>query len=239
MLLLAGCVQPAMAPNINAATARVLDRLGIELVVARDAGCCGALRHHLDDQAGALAEARRNIDAWWPEVESGVEAIVLNASGCGTMLREYGHLLRDDPLYAAKAARVSALVRDLAELLPSQILELQSSLRTVTPQRVAFHPPCSLQHGQRIRGAVESTLVALGAQLLPVADSHLCCGSAGTYFLLQPDISKPLRDAKVAALSAAAPEVILSANLGCITQIAGGTGIPVQHWIEWLDARLS
>jgi glycolate oxidase iron-sulfur subunit len=239
MLLLAGCVQPAMAPNINAASARVLDRLGIEVVVARDAGCCGALRHHLDDQAGALAEARRNIDAWWPEVESGVEAIVLNASGCGTMLREYGHLLRDDPLYAAKAARVSALVRDLAELLPSQIPLLRASLRTITPQRVAFHPPCSLQHGQRIRGAVESMLAALGAQLLPVADSHLCCGSAGTYFLLQPDISRSLRDAKVAALSAAAPEVILSANLGCITQIAGGTGIPVQHWIEWLDARLS
>ncbi|MEP7311123.1 MAG: glycolate oxidase subunit GlcF [Pseudomonadota bacterium] len=238
MLLLAGCVQPAMAPNINAATARVLDRLGIELIVAPTAGCCGSLRHHLDDQSGALAQARRNIDAWWPEVQAGAEAIVLNASGCGTMLREYGHLLRDDALYAAKAAHISSLTRDLAELLPPLLGRLQPLLRA-TSQRVAFHSPCSLQHGQRIRGAVEGALAALGATLLPVADSHLCCGSAGAYFLLQPAISRSLRDAKVAALTAAIPDVILSANLGCITQLASGTGIPVQHWIEWLDSRLN
>jgi glycolate oxidase iron-sulfur subunit len=238
MVLLGGCVQPAMAPNINAATARVLDRLGVELVEAPGAGCCGSLRHHYDDQSGALAEARRNIDAWWPEVEAGIEAIVLNASGCGTMVREYGHLLRDDLRYAHKAAQISALARDLAELLPSQLATLQTLLHTAAPQRVAFHPPCSLQHGLRIRGAVEPLLAALGAQLQPVSDSHLCCGSAGAYFLLQPAISTSLRDAKVAALTAAQPDVILSANLGCITQIAGGTAIPVQHWIEWLDARL-
>ncbi len=190
VLLLAGCVQPAMAPNINAATARVLDALGIEVQVAPAAGCCGAIRHHLTDQEGALQDARRNIDAWWPHVEAGVEAIVINASGCGTMLREYGHLLRNDPGYARKAARISALARDLAELLPLQCAGVGSDLsRKPGATRVAFHAPCSLQHGLKVRGAVEELLVAMGAQLLPVADSHLCCGSAGTYSLLQPEIA--------------------------------------------------
>ena len=239
MLLLTGCVQPAMAPNINAATARVLDALGIELQVARGAGCCGAIRHHLTEQEGALADARRNIDAWWPHVEAGVEAIVINASGCSTMLREYGHLLRNDPGYAQKASRIAALARDLAELLPPLAGELSSMARDTAATRVAFHAPCSLQHGLKIRGTVEKLLVAMGAQLLPVADGHLCCGSAGTYSLLQPKISGELGKAKVQTLMAPRPDVILSANIGCIAQIAGGAGVPVQHWIEWVDARLA
>jgi glycolate oxidase iron-sulfur subunit len=237
-LLLAGCVQPAMAPNINAATARVLDALGIELLVAREVGCCGAIRQHLTDQEGALADARRNVDAWWPHVVAGIEAIVINASGCGTMLREYGHLLRNDPAYAPKAARISALARDPVEFLSTHTGALASILRAATRQRVVFHPPCSLQHGLQVRGEVEKLLVALGAELLPVADSHLCCGSAGTYSLLQPGIAGLLGKAKVQALSAPGPEVILSANIGCIAQIASGTKLPVQHWIEWVDARL-
>jgi glycolate oxidase iron-sulfur subunit len=236
MLLLAGCVQPAMAPNINAATARVLDALGIQLVTVPEAGCCGAIRHHLTDQRGALADARRNIDAWWPHV-GGVEGIVVNATGCGTMLREYGHLLRNDPDYAQKASRIAALARDPVELLAAHTTTLVSMLNAPAA-RVAFHPPCSLQHGLKLRGEVEQLLVALGAQLLPVADSHLCCGSAGTYSLLQPGIAAQLGKSRAQALSAPGPEVILSANMGCIAQIAAGTKVPVQHWIEWLDSRL-
>ena len=239
VLLLNGCVQPAMAPNINAATARVLDALGIEVIVASGAGCCGAIRHHLGDQPGALDDARRNVDAWWPHVESGADAIVMTASGCGTQLREYAHLLRHDPAYAAKAERITALARDLAELLPAHRQTLRSKLRTPAPQRVAFHPPCSLQHGLKIRGVVERLLSDLGAVLMPVADSHLCCGSAGTYSLLQSQLSKQLGHAKVEALTALRPELILSANVGCIAHLTSHTDVPVQHWIEWVDARLA
>jgi glycolate oxidase iron-sulfur subunit len=237
MLLLAGCVQPAMAPNINAATARVFDAVGIELLVAADAGCCGAIHHHMSQSGAALA--RRNIDAWWPQVESGIEAIVVNASGCGTMLREYGQLLRHDPDYAEKAARISALARDPVELLSAHVADLAPGMQAASPLKVAFHPPCSLQHGLKIRGDVERLLVALGATLLPVTDSHLCCGSAGTYSLLQPLISGQLREAKVRALVAGAPDLILSANIGCQHHIAAGTTVPVQHWIEWVDVRLN
>jgi glycolate oxidase iron-sulfur subunit len=239
MVLLAGCVQPAMAPNINAATARVLDALGIQLQVAPAAGCCGAIRHHLTDQQGALADARRNIDAWWPHVEAGAEAIVVNASGCGTMLRDYGHLLRNDPAYAQKASRISALARDPAEVLAAHASALSALARTPATSRVAFHAPCSLQHGLKLGGAVERLLAALGAQLLPVADGHLCCGSAGTYSLLQPKLAGQLGRAKVQALTAPGPEVILSANIGCMAQIAAGTHVPVRHWIEWLDDCLA
>ena len=238
VLLLAGCVQPAMAPNINAATARVLDALGIEVQVAPAAGCCGAIRHHLTDQEGALQDVRRNIDAWWPFVEAGVEAIVINASGCSTMLREYGHLLRNDPGYARKASRVSDLGRDLAEFLPQQA-GLKDLSRVGGAVRIAYHAPCSLQHGLAVRGTVEGLLVAMGAKLLPVVDGHLCCGSAGTYSLLQSKIANELGRAKVQALTRPDPELILSANIGCMAQIAAGTDIPVQHWIEWVDARLA
>jgi glycolate oxidase iron-sulfur subunit len=239
MLLLAGCVQPAMAPNINAATARVLDALGIQVQLAAGAGCCGAIRHHLTDPRGALADARRNIDAWWPQVEAGAEAIVSTASGCGTMLRDYGHLLRNDPAYAQKAARISALARDPAELLAAHASALSALARAPEATRVAFHAPCSLQHGLKLGGAVEQLLVAMGATLLPVADGHLCCGSAGTYSLLQPKIASQLGRAKVQALIAPRPDMILSANIGCMAQIAAGTEVPVRHWIEWLDDCLA
>jgi glycolate oxidase iron-sulfur subunit len=239
MLLLAGCVQPAMAPNINAATARVLDVLGIETVVPDGAGCCGAIRHHLDDRAGGLGDARRNIDAWWPQVEAGAEAIVMNASGCGAMVKDYGHLLRGDAAYAAKAARISDMTRDLAELLPGQVPLLRQRMRPGVRRRVAVHSPCTLQHGQRIRGVVEELLGSLGAEVLPVADSHSCCGSAGTYALLQPDLSRQLRDRKRDALMAARPEMILSANIGCIAHLAAAVPVPVRHWIEWLDEELT
>jgi glycolate oxidase iron-sulfur subunit len=237
-LLLTGCVQPAMSPNINTATARVLDALGIEAIVPAAAGCCGAIRFHLDDQDGGLDDARANIDAWWPQVEAGAEAIVMNASGCGSMVKEYGHLLRHDPVYAAKAARIAALTRDLSELLPASVAVLQEKCREAAGTRVVFHAPCSLQHGQQIRGAVEAMLSALGAEVLPFAGGHLCCGSAGTYSLLQPALSRQLRDRKLDALMAARPEVILSANIGCIAHLGAAAAIPVRHWIEWLDERL-
>ncbi len=239
VLLLAGCVQPSMQPNINAATARVLDALGIETAVPAGAGCCGAIRQHLDDLEGALDDARRNIDAWWSHLEAGVEGIVLNASGCGSQVREYGHLLRDDPAYAAKAQRVSDVARDLAEWLGDEAPALQDRVAPAGGVRLAFHAPCSLQHGQRVRGAVESLLTALGADVVPVAEAHLCCGSAGTYSVLQPELSQQLRERKLGALTTAKPDVILSANIGCIVHLAAKSPVPVRHWIEWLDERLA
>jgi glycolate oxidase iron-sulfur subunit len=236
MLLLAGCVQPAMSPNINAATARVFDALGIELLVPAAAGCCGAIRHHLSDQSGALEHAKRNIDAWWPHIQAGAEALVMNASGCGAMVREYAHLLRHDAHYAIKAARVSALTRDVAELLPALLTPLLA--QRGKGARLVFHPPCTLQHAQKIRGVVEAMLQASGAEVLPLSESHLCCGSAGTYALLQPQLANQLRDRKLAALLASGPDTILSANIGCISHLASAARIPVQHWIEWADARL-
>jgi glycolate oxidase iron-sulfur subunit len=239
MLLLEGCVQPAMQPNINAATARVFDALGIELVRPANAGCCGAIRYHLNDHDGGLADARRNIDAWWPHVEAGCEAIVMNASGCGAMVRDYGDLLAHDPSYADKARRIAALTKDVAELLPALAGELKRKLASAPAQRVVFHPPCTLQHAQKIRGVVEDLLRALGAEVLPFAEAHLCCGSAGTYSLLQPELSYRLRDRKLGHLQAPKPDVILSANIGCIAHLASGTDTPVMHWIEWLDPRLA
>jgi glycolate oxidase iron-sulfur subunit len=238
MLLLAGCVQPSMIPNINAATARVFDTLGIELIVPPVAACCGAIRHHMNDQSGALVDARRNIDAWWPHIAAGAEAIVMNASGCGAMVRQYAYLLRHDATYASKAARVSELTRDLAELLPPLLAPRLEMLAASKRERVAFHPPCTLQHAQNVRGVVEALLSALGAQVLPFKDSHLCCGSAGTYSVLQPELANRLRDRKLEALMAARPDTILSANVGCIAHLAGTAPVTVQHWIEWVDARL-
>jgi len=240
VLMLAGCVQPAMAPNINTATARVLDAAGIQVLVAPAAGCCGAVKFHLNDQDGGRAQMRANIDAWWPHVERGeVEALVMNASGCGVTVREYGHFLQHDPAYADKAARISALTRDLGELLPDLVPVLQGRVRP--PEGVlAYHPPCTLQHGQQLRGGVERGLSALGFQLrLPLTESHLCCGSAGTYSVLHPDIARELRDRKLGHLGELAPVGILSANIGCITHLQSGTGLPVRHWIEALDAALA
>jgi glycolate oxidase iron-sulfur subunit len=238
MLLPLGCVQPSMSPGIDAATARVLDALEIE-VITPAASCCGAIKHHLNDHDAALVEVRRNVDAWWPHVEAGVEVIVMNASGCGAMVKEYAHLLRHDPAYAEKARRIVALTKDLAELLPQHAAKLTSKLRQQRSDRVVFHPPCTLQHGQKIRGVVEQLLSASGAEVLPISESHLCCGSAGTYSILQPELSTQLRERKLEALQAAQPDVILSANIGCITQLANGAQVPVRHWIEWLDARLA
>ncbi|GAC1406050.1 MAG: glycolate oxidase subunit GlcF [Burkholderiaceae bacterium] len=243
MLLLDGCVQPVMAPNINAATARVLDVLGVELVLAPRAGCCGAIRHHLDDQDAAKNEMRRNIDAWWPAIEAGAEAIVMTASGCGAMVKEYGHLLAQDPTYAAKAAQVSKLTKDLSEILPDFEAQLNGRLRprleSGAARRVAYHPPCTLQHGQQIRGKVEGVLRAVGVDVALCTDSHICCGSAGTYSVLEPTISYQLRDQKLAHLQACMPDEIVSANIGCITHLQGGTTTPVRHWIELIDTALA
>jgi glycolate oxidase iron-sulfur subunit len=241
VLLLEGCVQPAMAPNINTATARVLDAAGIQTVVASAAGCCGAVKFHLNDQRGALEQMRANIDAWWPVVEQGVEAIVMNASGCGVTVKDYGHLLREDPAYAEKAARIGALTRDLGELLPELVPALKP--RLVRPPAamgmLAYHPPCTLQHGQQLRGGVERALGELGFQLaLARNEAHLCCGSAGTYSVLQPELAYPLRDRKLGHLAELQPAAIVSANIGCITHLQSGTATPVRHWVELLDEAL-
>ncbi|MEH6435247.1 glycolate oxidase subunit GlcF [Massilia sp. DD77] len=241
MLVLDGCVQPAMAPNINAATARVLDALGVQLIKAPKAGCCGAVRYHLNDQAGGLDDMRRNIDAWWPYVEQmeQVEAIVMTASGCGVTVKEYGHLLAHDAAYAAKAQRISALTKDLSEILPPFQDELAAKLKGRIGKRVAYHPPCTLQHGQQIRGKVEGVLHAAGVDVVLCGDNHLCCGSAGTYSVLHPEIAHELRDRKLASLAATGAEEIVSANIGCLTHLQSGTDTPVTHWIELLDRALA
>ena len=240
VILLEGCVQPGMLPSIDAATDRVLDRLGLEAIRPQGSGCCGAIRHHLNDQAGAANDARRNIAAWWPLIEAGAEAILINASGCGAMVKDYAHLLADDPEWAARAKQVVERTRDLAEWLPAEIDAAMAAgrLRAASSSRVVFHPPCTLQHGQKVRGVVEALLTRLGATVLPVGESHLCCGSAGTYSVLQPQLSGELRSRKLGHLTAGEPELILSANIGCITHLQAGTGTPVRHWIEWLDEQM-
>jgi glycolate oxidase iron-sulfur subunit len=263
MLVLAGCVQPTLSPDINAAAARVLDRLGIALVEAPGAGCCGALRYHLNYQSDGLDDMRRMIDAWWPAVERGeVEAIVMTASGCGATVKEYGHHLAGDAAYRDKAARISAMTRDLAEVLHAERESLAALLgappvaspvaptaaspaasprgiASSTAGRVAFHPPCTLQHGQQLRGVAEDLLVMAGFELVPVPDAHLCCGSAGTYSLLQPELSAQLQSNKVAALQSGGAQVILTANIGCQSHLAAAARLPVRHWVVALDERLA
>lgn len=239
VLMLAGCVQPAMMPNINSATARVLDAADIETLVAPKAGCCGAVKFHLNDQDGGKAEMRANIDAWWPHVENGAEAIVMNASGCGVTVKEYGHILQDDPAYAAKAQRISELTRDLSELLPELVDKLRGKVAAKAGQ-IAFHPPCTLQHGQKLRGGVEQHMAALGFKVNTCrVEPHLCCGSAGTYSVLNPELAYELRDRKLRNLAEMKPEQIVSANIGCITHLQSGTGTPVKHWVELLDEALA
>jgi glycolate oxidase iron-sulfur subunit len=241
MLMLAGCVQPALLPNINVATARLLDAAGIQTVLAQGAGCCGALRVHLNDHRGGLADMRRNIDAWWPWIDQGeVEGIVMNASGCGVTVKDYGHALAGDPAYTAKAARVSALARDLSELLPDLVEVLGARIHPGAERRLAFHPPCTLQHGQGLRGGVEQALTRLGfAVQLAGNESHLCCGSAGTYSVLQPDLAYQLRDRKLAQLDPLGADCIVSANVGCIQHLQSGTPTPVRHWVEVVEAALA
>ncbi len=242
VLLLLGCVQPAMAPNINSATARVLDAAGIQTLVAADAGCCGAIHLHGGDPEGALERMRRNIDAWWPLVSTGgVEAIVMNASGCGVTEKEYGHSLRLDPAYADKANRIADLTRDLSELLPDIAPTLAKKLSAKTKRRrLAFHPPCTLQHGQKLRGGVETHLRALGFPVeVALNEAHLCCGSAGTYSVLHPELAMPLRDRKLGHLAALDPETIVSANIGCIQHLQSGTALAVRHWVEVVDEALA
>jgi glycolate oxidase iron-sulfur subunit len=241
MLLLGGCVQPGLAPGINAAAVRLLDRLRIALIEAPQAGCCGALPFHLDDVAAARDMARRNIDAWWPALEAGAEAIVSTASGCGVQLRDYAHLLQADSEYAAKARRVSELARDIGEVLAAEGTALQGLLdrQPAAAQRIAFHAPCTLQHGLRASGGVDRILRKAGFDLAPVPDAHLCCGSAGTYSLLQPDISRQLRDAKLEALQSGGACTIASANIGCINHLQSASTVPVHHWVELLDAHLA
>ena len=244
VLLLLGCVQPAMRPNINSATARVLDAAGLQTLVADGAGCCGAIRTHLGDIDGGLADMRRNIDAWWPLVEGltsagKVEAIVMNASGCGVTVKDYGHALRHDADYAARAAKISALTRDLSELLGELVPLLQPKVREPEQRRLAWHAPCTLQHGQQLRGGVETQLTALGFDVrVAVTESHLCCGSAGSYSVLQPELAYRLRERKLDRLQPLQPHAIVSANIGCIQHLQSGTATPVRHWVEVLDEAL-
>ncbi|MBK6366456.1 MAG: glycolate oxidase subunit GlcF [Polaromonas sp.] len=241
VLMLEGCVQAAMSPNINSATRRVLDAAGIETIVAAKAGCCGAVKFHLNDQEGGKAQMRANIDAWWPSIESqSIEAIVMNASGCGVTVKEYGHILQDDPQYADKAQRVSDLTKDLSELLPDLVGALKSKVNAQKAQTVTFHPPCTLQHGQQLRGGVEKHLGVLGFNINTAScEAHLCCGSAGTYSVLQADLAYQLRDRKLGHIGAMNPDVIVSANIGCITHLQSGTATPVKHWVELLDEALN
>jgi len=234
MLALAGCVQPSLAPSVNAAAARVLDQLGISLVEAPGAGCCGALRFHLNYQEKGREDMRALIDAWWPLVERGeVEAIVMTASGCGVTVKDYVHLLAHDADYREKAARISALTKDLSEVVP-----LEAIAQGAARGRVAFQSPCTLQHGQEIRGTVEARLARAGFEVTPVRDAHLCCGSAGTYSLLQPAISRELRSRKLASLQESGPDCIATANIGCLSHLQGAAQVPVRHWIELLDEAL-
>jgi glycolate oxidase iron-sulfur subunit len=241
VLMLMGCVQPAMMPNVNSATARVLDAAGIQTLVADEAGCCGALRTHLGDVEGGLADMRRNVDAWWPLVSAGkVEAIVMNASACGAQVKDYAHALAHDPAYAERARRIVSLTKDISELLPDLVPRLKPKMRARGARKLAYHPPCTLQHGQQLRGGVEAHLAALGFDVqLAKSESHLCCGSAGTYSVLQPELSYQLRDRKLGHLAPLQAEVIVSANIGCIQHLGTGTDTPVKHWIEVLDEALA
>ena len=243
VILLEGCVQPTLTPAVNVAAARVLDRIGISVVRVPAASCCGAVAHHLSAHEDTQEQLKRNIDALWPHVESGVEAIIMTASACTAMLIDYGHLLRDDPVYAARAARVSELARDMSEVLLANAVALKKGLRTESNAqpgpKVAFQSPCTLQHALKIRGSVESLLGEAGFLLTPVQDSHLCCGSAGTYSILQPALSARLLRDKVTALEQGGPAIIATANIGCQTHLRAGTSLPVLHWIQLLEGRLA
>lgn len=245
MLVWRGCVQPSLAPDIDAAAARVLDRFGVRLAAA-GTGCCGALSHHMAADDEAKATMRRNIDALWPDVEAGAEAIVTTASGCGAHLRDYGELLRDDPRYAERAKRVSELAKDLCEVVAAEWKEgtfappapPPGSGTRPQPVRIAYQSPCSLQHGQKLAGAVEKLLKRAGYRLVPVAYPFMCCGSAGSYSILQPEMARTLRERKLETLTATRPTAIATANIGCLHHLAETSPVPVRHWIEFVDQAL-
>ncbi len=228
--LLAGCVNDVMAPQINASTIAVLTRHGIEVVLAKGAGCCGSLLHHMGRDAAALEQARANIDAW--TALEGLDAIVINTSGCGTTVKDYGFMLRTDPAYAGRAAAISGLAKDVSEYLATLPLE---PAREMSQLNVAYHSACSLQHGQRVNRQPKELLSKLGFKVLDVPDGHLCCGSAGIYNILQPDFARRLRERKVGTIERLRPDVIAAGNIGCITQIAAGTKLPAVHTVELID----
>lgn len=246
MLVLDGCVQPAMAPNINAAAARILDKLGISLIKAENAGCCGAISYHLSAQQEGLNYMRRNVDAWWPHIENGidqgVEAIAMTASGCGVTVKDYGSLLSHDHTYAEKAARISELTKDISEILEVETKKLtpllNNSMLSTKKSKLSFHSPCTLQHGLQIHGTVEKILTTAGFGLTFVQDAHLCCGSAGTYSILQPQLSKQLLRNKIVELESSSPSQIVTANIGCLVHLQSGTSSTIKHWIEVLDEKL-
>ena len=243
VMLLEGCVQPTLCPDINQATRRLLHRLGMEVITPNDSGCCAALAQHLGHLERAQSQIRRNIDAWWPHIESGVNTLISNASGCGVMVKDYGHVMQGDALYAQKAKKISEICKDLSELLPTWVSFLKTHLPANQAKALGpmvFHPPCTLQHGQKINGVVERSLKELGFDITPPAhDAHLCCGSAGTYSVLQPVLSKALQKRKLQHLLAQEPKQILSANVGCITHLQEKSPVPVKHWIEALDDALN
>ena len=235
MLLLEGCAQSSLTPETNAATARVLDRFGIQLISEDRQGCCGAVRLHTSERDKGLRDIRRRIDTWWPSVEAGIEAIISTASGCGVTVKDYGELLKDDPEYADKAIQISRLTVDVSEMISDEVATSSHDPEPLRKIKVAFHSPCTLQHGQKINGQVEAILRQYGITLLPVADGHLCCGSAGTYSILQPDLSARLKADKLEKLHAHSPDLIATANVGCQLHLRKGSNTPVVHWIELLD----
>jgi glycolate oxidase iron-sulfur subunit len=237
MLLLDNCVQDALAPSIDSSAARVLDAAGITLKRVSAGGCCGALSHHLNAHDEAVLKVRANVDAWWPHVELGAEAIVVTASGCSVMVKDYGHFMKHDTAYAAKAEKIASLAKDISEVIASEWLTLKSKVKS-SSDKIAYHPPCTMQHGMKLKGGVEALLKDMGFALSPVADSHLCCGSAGTYSVLQPEISNQLKSRKLTSLTAGSPTQIATANIGCMTHLQSGTPLAVKHWIELLDERL-
>ena len=242
MLFLEGCVQPGMLPNINQATRRVFQALNIELIAAPKAGCCGALRHHLNDHDAAKNEIRKNIDAWIPIIaQEKISAIVMNASGCGVMVKNYAYLLKDDPHYALPAQTISSLTKDISEIVPQYLPDLLNAVGTNNHLGLTYHPPCTLQHGQQIKGKVEDLLTQIGVKVNLCEDSHICCGSAGTYSILQESLSNQLRENKLGKLLEACHDnqskFIVSGNVGCITHLQNDN-IPVTHWIEIIDQLL-
>ena len=232
ILLLQGCVQGNLTPETNNSTIKVLNKLAFEIIQPDKSGCCGAVSQHLSAPTEARIFMRNNIDAWWPHIQAGAEAILITASGCGLMIKEYGYHLNNDPEYADKARKVSSLAKDLCEIISIEDIKKLTHQHTYPVTRIAFHPPCTLQHGQKLMGKTEALLRATGLELLPVQDAHLCCGSAGTYSILQPELSQRLLTNKLQALQAAQPEWIVTDNVGCQTHLQTRAGVPVKHWVE-------